>query len=113
MISYGSYISMIVPNNFLFQHEFAKARKYYVEKTGVAKAVNLGDSVFKVTAPSCIVVFQKFDRMDPKNRHIYIADYRDVKREELPSRLANSHYFTIKASDILIRLYHPYEQKFR
>ena len=101
LISYGSYIGMIIPNNFLFQHEFAKARKYYVEKTGVEKAVNLGDSVFKVTAPSCIVIFQKFDKMDPKNRHIYVADYRNVKREELPNHLANSHYFTIKASDIL------------
>lgn len=101
LISYGSYIGMIIPNNFLFQHEFAKARKYYVEKTGVEKAVNLGDSVFKVTAPSCIVIFQKYDNMDPQNRHIYVADYREVEREELPSYLADSHYFTIKSSDIL------------
>jgi len=99
--SYESYIGMIVPNNFLFQHEFAKARKYYVEITGVEKAVNLGDSVFKVTAPSCIVIFHNSNKMDPKNRYIYVADYRDVKREELPSHLENGHYFTIKLSDIL------------
>ncbi len=99
--TFGGYIGMILPNNFLFQHEFAKARKYYTEIASFEKAVNLGDSVFKVTAPSCIVVFHKSENRDLNNRYISVADYRDVKREELPTSLVNSHYFTIKSSDIL------------
>jgi len=99
--SVGSYVGMILPNNFLFQHEFAKARKYYTETTGLDKAVNLGDSVFKVTAPSCIVVFSKSIENDPNSRHIYVADYRDVERENLPYCLANNRYFEIMPSDIL------------
>jgi len=97
----GSYIGMIIPNNFLFQHEFAKARKYYIEKTGIKQAINLGDSVFKVTAPSCIVILHLQQHVPPTNQHINIADYRDVSRETLPSYLVNGHCFVIKPSDIL------------
>jgi len=97
----GSYIGMILPNNFLFQHEFAKARRYYAEIGGFERAVNLGDSVFKVTAPSCIIVFRKLDNIASNDRDIYVADYRNVERENLPYRLANSSYFKVKVSDIL------------
>ncbi|MDE3091582.1 MAG: N-6 DNA methylase, partial [Chloroflexota bacterium] len=39
---------MIVPNNFLFQHEYARARQFFVEKAHLETAVNLGDGVFDV-----------------------------------------------------------------
>jgi hypothetical protein len=96
-----SYIGMIVPNNFLFQHECAKARRHFLEKTGVEKAINLGDAVFKVTAPSCIVIFHCSDKGDLKSQHIQVADYRNVKREELPHYLTKGNYFNIKVIDVL------------
>jgi type I restriction-modification system DNA methylase subunit len=92
-------IGMIIPNNFLFQHEYAKSRKFFVNKLWLQKAINLGDNVFEVTAPSCVVIIRKDKSNIRKITHI--SDLRNIDREYLPSFTKNIFYDSVEAKAIL------------
>jgi len=93
-------IGMIIPNNFLFQHEYSKARNYFVEQAWLFKALNLGDKVFAVTAPSCIVIIMK-RKIKILQKQTQIGDLRNVDRDLLPIYLNKENLESVEAQDIL------------
>jgi len=93
-------LGMIVPNNFLFQHEYAKARQFFIQEMCLAAAINLGDSVFAVTAPSCIVVIEHSKAGKTYNKTA-VADLRNVERRALALTLNAGETVTVNAEDIL------------
>lgn len=92
----GGFLGFIIPNNFLFQHEYARARQFYSTNARIIEAINFGDGVFKVTAPSCLLVIQS---EQSAKYEIGIADLRNVERSLLPQFLAPNN--VINVDDIL------------
>lgn len=69
-----SYLSFIVPNNLLFQNEFEKTRKYFLNKQ-LVNIVNLGDSIFEnVNVPTCIFGVQNI-----VSNNDYVFKYIDIR----------------------------------
>ena len=95
----GGMIGMIIPNNFLFQHEYAKSRQFFVQKAWLEQAINLGDGVFVATAPSCIVLVNR--KAPSAMKKTATADLRAVEREALAAHLSNVTFSEIDAEDIL------------
>lgn len=95
----SSLVGMIVPNNFLFQHEFAKARKFFLTNASMRYVINLGDSVFEATAPSCVVIIS-FPKPSYDN-YTMVSDLRYEKREMLPCILQKPDYSRIFTKEIL------------
>lgn len=92
-------ISMIIPNNFFFQHEYAKSREYFVKDYWLQQAINLGDGVFNVTAPSCIIVVAKDNPKSGKSTSV--VDMRNVERESLSETMKSITFEEIDSKDIL------------
>ncbi len=82
----GGRLGMVVPSNFLFQHEYARARRHFAERSSLELAVNLGDGVFSANVPSCVVVIAR----EPSAAATQVIDLRRVARRELPAALASS-----------------------
>ncbi|MCK4580155.1 MAG: N-6 DNA methylase, partial [Dehalococcoidia bacterium] len=93
-------LGMIIPNNFLFQHEYAKARQFFVQEMCLAAAINLGDSVFAVTAPCCVVVIEHSKAGKTQNTTA-VADLRNIERCALALTLNAGETVTVDAEDIL------------
>jgi len=93
-------IGVIVPNNLLFQHEYAKARKFYVSDAWLISAINLGDGVFDVTAPSCIVILGKTPPRTGEKK-TRVADLRVVDRSYLSVRLPATEMIDVDSKAIL------------
>lgn len=91
-------LGMIIPNNLLFQHEYAKARKYFVQNHCLIEAINLGEKVFEVTTPSCIVVIGK---TKSTKRITKITDLRNRNRDSLFNILNKLLLDTISEKEIL------------
>lgn len=100
LVSRNGVIGLIVPNNFLFQHEYAKAREFYARNANLLETINLGDGVFDVTAPSCIVIIEN-NMMPNRNYEIYVSDLRNVDRDILPDSLSHRSGVAITVKDIL------------
>ena len=92
-------MAMIIPNNFLFQHEYAKSREYFIRGHWLLQAINLGDGVFDVTAPSCIIVVAKNSLKSGKLTSI--VDMRNVERESLSEQIENIAFEKIGNKEIL------------
>lgn len=76
-------IGQIVPNVFLYAHEYTKLRKLLFEIYNVRVLINLGDNVFKrVTTPCCIVIGHKSN--EAINSDLRIIDLRHISRDLLP-----------------------------
>jgi hypothetical protein len=93
-------IGMIVPNNFLFQHEYTKSRQFFVKEAWLEQAINLGDGVFAATAPSCIVIVNRKD-VSVALKKTATVDLRVVEREALAAHLSSATFSAIDAEDIL------------
>ncbi len=91
-------LGMIVPSNFLFQHEYAKSRGFFVDSFWVVQAINLGESVFKATAPSCIVIMC---RKDAVKKITNVADLRSLDRGSLATFMKDMVFDRITDKDIL------------
>ena len=75
---------VIIPSSFLNQHEFWKTRKLLVETSRFSRICILGDGVFeKVTAPSCILIFNKLEKQNSSQ----FFDFRNYERDLLPTLL--------------------------
>jgi len=85
-------VGVIIPNNYLFQHEYAKARLYILDNYDFNYAINLGDNVFAVTAPSCIIIVRN---RNTKQKILKVTDLRDVERNILSKKI-----FEIKFDEI-------------
>ena len=86
----------IIPNNFLFQHEYWKARKYFLENRFFNKVLNLGDNVFDVTVPVCIAIFSKSNK-----QYFQANDCRKIERIKLNKYLFQCEYGTINIDNVL------------
>jgi len=91
---------MIIPNNFLFQHEYAKSRQFFVQEAWLEEAINLGDSVFATTAPSCIVIINNKEGSVAMKKTA-TADLRIVERDALTAHLSNMKFSVIDVNSIL------------
>ena len=73
-------ISLIVPNNLLYQNEYSKARNLLLSEKKVISIVNFGDKVFRdATVPTCIFVVKNEIQDD------YVFYYNDFRNMELSS----------------------------
>ncbi|MCL4259146.1 MAG: N-6 DNA methylase [Anaerolineales bacterium] len=100
LTSRSGIVGFIIPNNFLFQHEYAKAREFYTRNAKLLEAINLGDDVFAVTAPSCIVIVER-NLTSNNNYEVFVSDLRNVDRSNLPEHLVSRSGTTITPTDIL------------
>jgi len=91
-------VSVIQPNEFLFQIYMTKARRFFVANSQILYAINTGEDVFKAIVPTCVVALQKH-RVD--SYKIPVADLRQCTLQDLASRL-NSKSFARSSSDIIL-----------
>lgn len=95
LINREGSISLIVPNNLLFQAEFEKTRVLLL-KRHIKEIINLGDGVFNNAAvPTCIFVMQNTITEDKK------FDYSDFRHKELDDIKWNQIDMRLNAEDIL------------
>jgi type I restriction-modification system DNA methylase subunit len=99
LLSEDGIFGIIIPNNFLFQHEYAKSRAYFISNHDFSQAINLGDGVFKKAAvPSCIIIVRNKSQ---KNSQIFIKDLRSFSRDDLENSLINVTGTLVKSTEIL------------
>ncbi len=94
----GGVVSVIQPNEFLFQIYMTKARRFFVANAQILYAINTGEDVFDAVVPTCVISFQKRKLASYK---IPVADLRKCTLEELASRLDTSS-FALSSSDIVL-----------
>jgi hypothetical protein len=87
-------VCLILPNEFLFQIYMTKARRYFLENSTLAYAINLGEKVFDAIVPTCIISIVKFNQ---KEYSIPVADLRKSTLNELSEKL-NTKTFSITIS---------------
>lgn len=80
LLNKNGYLSFIVPNNLLFQNEFEKIRKYFLDKT-IKYIVNLGDGIFEsASVPTCIFGVKNISTMDDYSfKYMDIRDKIDIR----------------------------------
>lgn len=91
-------LSVIQPNEFLFQIYMTKARRFFVMNSQILYAINMGEDVFEAIVPTCIVSLQKH-KIESYN--IPVADLRNCTLQELPRHL-NIKLFAISSSGIIL-----------
>jgi type I restriction-modification system DNA methylase subunit len=94
MARQSGLVTFIIPSTFIFQHEYANARRFFLNS--LQRVINLGDNIFEVTAPSCIVQIKKGEKLS----HLHIADFRNISRNELPEQLANPKYYRVLTKEV-------------
>jgi len=91
-------VGLIVPNNLLFEHEFARTRELLLTRTQLVGVVNLGDDVFlDAITPSCTVVF----RNCVPSEAITILDLRHISKEPIHPDLNTFEGDQIDPSELL------------
>jgi hypothetical protein len=91
-------VCLILPNEFLFQIYMTKARRYFLENSTLAYAINLGEKVFDAIVPTCIISIVKFNQ---KEYSIPVADLRKSTLNELSEKL-NTKTFSITSNTALL-----------
>lgn len=94
----GGVVSVIQPNEFLFQIYMTKARRFFVTNSHILYAINTGEDVFKAIVPTCVVALQKH-KLD--SYKIPVADLRQCTLQDLASCL-NTKSFAMSSSDIIL-----------
>ncbi len=59
LLNSGGCMSLIIPNEFLFQIYMTKARTYYVDNARILSAINVGEDVFDAIVPVCMVAVKE------------------------------------------------------
>ncbi len=82
-------VCFILPNELLFQIYMTKARKFFLEKSQVLFAINLGEDIFEAIVPTCVICLMKVQQNDYT---IPVADLREATLEELPKLLVTENF---------------------
>ena len=90
LLNQSGCMSLIIPNEFLFQIYMTKARTYFVENARVLFAINVGENVFDAIVPACITSIKKVQRNESGDYSIPVLDLRDCKLSQLHERLVLS-----------------------
>lgn len=94
-LSHG-YVGFIIPSSYLTQHEFSKSRDYLIKYKKLSRVINLGDGVFEdVATPTCILLWKS-----NLGGQAYYADYRNIKRHELSTKIFEQNSFTAINKDL-------------
>ena len=91
-------VSVIQPNEFLFQIYMTKARRFFIQNTQILYAINVGEDVFKAVVPTCVIAFQK-NKLG--SYQIPVADLRECSLPELSIRL-NKKSFTLSSTELIL-----------
>ena len=90
-------VSLILPNEFLFQIYMTKARRFFLENAQFLYAVNIGENAFDAIVPTCIISIQK---LRPSLYALPIYDLRGCALGELRDRLNSKSFDRIGLSTI-------------
>jgi hypothetical protein len=99
-----AFCCFIIPSGFLSQVEFEKTRKLILTNYSPYLILNLGDAVFDVTVPTCIIGFGK--QQNSFDSLIY-EDLSAAERRELPD-LVQKIKNQIKTEQILNNQFHSF-----
>lgn len=91
-------VSVIQPNEFLFQIYMTKARRFFLTNSKILYAINTGEDVFKAIVPTCVIALQKH-KID--SYKIPVADLRQCNFQDLSSCL-NTKSFLTSSNDIIL-----------
>jgi len=83
-IAQKGIVSLIIPNEYLFQIYMTKARRFFLNEARTLFAFNLGEAVFDAIVPCCIVGFKK-EQLHEYNIKSY--DFRGCEIEEIDNKL--------------------------
>ncbi|NDP22209.1 MAG: N-6 DNA methylase [Paludibacter sp.] len=86
LAKYNGIISYIIPNNFLFQNEYLKARIEIITNHKLVLAHNLGDGVFNDANVPTSLIF-----ISPKNENQYSFIYSDLREKNKDSFLFDNN----------------------
>jgi adenine-specific DNA-methyltransferase len=90
-------LSLVLPNEFLFQIYMTKARRFFLKNATYRYAINMGDHVFKAVVPTCLVGISR----PPCNaKRIKIADLRKFKYEDVARHLSEQDFSDISSEHL-------------
>ena len=96
ILNHNGFLSLIVPNNLLYQHEYFVTRKLLVEENKLIRVINLGDSVFQdADVPTCVFIVNKIKAEN------YKFEYKDIRNEVIKQEKINENFDLISSNTIL------------
>ena len=85
LINKRGNVTLIVPNEFLFQVYMSKARAHYLKNNRMLKAINVGENAFDAIVPTCVIMYDK--RLTNNDYKFDIWDFRNKTLGEIESIL--------------------------
>lgn len=98
LVAKNGIVSLIIPNEFLFQIYMTKARNYVLNQTTLLHAINVGESVFDAIVPSALIALKKEQKAEYDFK---IADLREADFKEVDKQLNTSDFNIVSKATIL------------
>ena len=106
LINKRGNVTLIVPNEFLFQVYMSKARAHYLKKNRMLKAINVGENAFDAIVPTCVIMYDK--RLTNNDYTFDIWDFRNKTLAEIESILQSGDLKKTNSKFILNTPNHTY-----
>ncbi|MFA7627404.1 MAG: N-6 DNA methylase, partial [Candidatus Kapaibacterium sp.] len=96
ILKHNGLISLIVPNNLLFQFEYFKTRLFLVQSNKLEIVLNFGDGVFQdADVPTCLFVAKKCQDNN------YFINFKDIRNEIIKHNNINENFQLINSNNVI------------